>query len=855
MVINNEFIDAVFYCKYKAYLKKNMQSSKKSDFAIVFNQLKEKQKSIVSIKQIAFKNNEFDLIIDGISKDEKGNIIPIYISPFEKLQKFDKLRIALVAYYIKQNFNQKIEKAEIIFGMKQKRTKVILSKYFKELKRIIIIIEQIEQSAVPPAFYKNAHCQFCEFDLICDKKLRERDDLSLLGTIKLKEMEQKNNRGIFSVKQLSYIFRPNKNPYRKRKYLPELKALAIRERKVFIQKLPELKQNEIEIFFDIEGIPDRNFYYLIGIIIKKENLEMEYSFWANKDNQQQDIFIQFIDLLDSLNDFVLYHYGSYEIHALKQISKRLSKPYQDKIKYILEKSQNILTIISNDIYVPTYTNGLKDIANYLGFYWSNVKASGVQSIIWRYNWEMNPTFETKNAVVAYNIDDCKALIKVKNWLFSITENNDKAVLVNTIKQQNIYKWGVTVFALEHFNEINAKAYFDYQRQHIFLRTERKVYKAISKNKQSEKQYNKIDKVVKIIPSKCNFCNSNELSIVKSTKKVQVDLAFMKSGLKKQVIEYNGGAYRCKNCKKIFFVENMKTLPKYGKNLMLWSVNQKIQYKLSSESIINLLRDSFKINVSNTQMTRFKEIIAVKYSDTYGEIIKKMCESNLMHIDETIARIEGINGYVWVFANYNSVYYQFRETRESVFLKDLLKDFRGVLVSDFYTGYDSIECKQQKCLVHLIRDLNEDFMKNQLDEEFKQIISEFGNILRNIIMTIDKYGLKQVHLNKHVSEVEKFYTDVILKDFESELAITYKKRFIKYKEKLFTFMSHDSIPWNNNNAEYSIKPFAKWRKKVSKSLNRNNIENHLILLSMLQTCKYQGVNFFDFLKSGKKSIFE
>jgi len=99
------------------------------------------------------------------------------------------------------------------------------------------------------------------------------------------------------------------------------------------------------------------------------------------------------------------------------------------------------------------------------------------------------------------------------------------------------------------------------------------------------------------------------------------------------------------------------------------------------------------------------------------------------------------------------------------------------------------------------------------------------------------------------------TDTILQDFESDLAAAYQKRFIKYKEKLFLFLSYDSIPWNNNNAEHSIKPFARWRKKVSKSLNKQNIENHLILLSILQTCKYQGINFFEFLKSGKKSLYE
>ena len=582
---------------------------------------------------------------------------------------------------------------------------------------------------------------------------------------------------------------------------------------------------------------------------------MEYSFWADDVNQQQDIFIKFFDLLDTHNNFILYHYGSYEIHALKRISKKLPNLYQDKIKHIIENSFNILTLISNDIYIPIYTNGLKDIANYLGFYWSNEKASGLQSIIWRYEWEICQNTELKNNLITYNLEDCRALIQVQNWLVSLSENKDKAVLTDKFKQQNIFKWGVTIFALDDFKEINAKAYFDYQRQHIFLRTEKKVYRAVSNNQQSAKQYNQIDKRINLFPDECEFCKSKDISYVRRRKKTQIDLFFMKSGIKKQVIEYEGGAYRCKKCKKFVMVKNMKILSIYGYNLMLWSVNQKIQYKLSTESIINLLKDSFKIDVSRTQMTRFKEIIAFQYSETYTEIIRKMCKSKLIHIDETIAKIKDIDGYVWVFANYDSVYYQFRETRETGFLKELLHDFEGVLVSDFYTGYDSIECKQQKCLVHLIRDLNEDFMKNQLDEEFRQIMSEFGSLLRNIITTIDKYGLKQFYLKKHKKEVENFYNDFIMRDYESDLVISYQKRFIKYKEKLFLFLNYDSIPWNNNNAENSIKPFAKWRKKISKSLNKKNIENHLILLSILQTCKYQGINFFDFLKSGNKSIYE
>ncbi len=878
MVVNNEILTALIHCNYKAYLKgQNFQSSK-SDFEIVINELREIQKQNYFAKNLVnqeFKNQLFNdknhyelnqIYIDTTFKNDKINIkvdgfyfvenkiLPILISPLEKVTKIDRLTIALQSHFIQGEFKLKIDSAKIVFGKQLKETKLKLPTFQKEIRQILSSIKKIENAVHSPAFYKNTHCQVCEFSKDCLEKLRERDDLSLLGNLKEKEIEQKNNRGVFSVKQLSYTFRPKKNPYRKRKFLPELKALAIREQKTFIQEIPNLTQPRVEIFMDIEGVPDRNFYYLIGVVVKEGEKICEYSFWADTIEKQQDIFIQMLDSFRGLNDFVVYHYGAYEIQALKQIAKNISKSYQDKLNFIISHSVNILNFISNDVYTPTYTNGLKDIAFHLGFVWSDEKASGLQSIFWRYKWELTNDSEFKSKLLKYNIEDCNALLRIKNWLQSLSGSGDKEVLTNSLKQQNIFKWGVTVFAIDHFNEINAKAYFDYQREHIFLRTEKKVYRAITKKKEASKRYNKVDKKVNLFPENCEKCKSVNIKKIRSSKKTQIDLVFMKQGIKKQVTEYEGGAYRCLGCQSNFMVENMQTLPQYGYNLMLWSVNQKIQYKLSSESIINLLKDSFKISVSNTQMTRFKEIVAKKYITTFKDIIKNMEHSNLIHTDETIARIKGIDGYVWVFANYDSVYYEFRETREPEFLKELLKDFNGVLVSDFYTGYDSLECDQQKCLVHLIRDLNEDFLKNQLDEEFKNIVTEFGNLLRKIIETIDKYGLKQIHLNKHIKDVEKFYSKVVAKEFESELAFSYKKRLIKYREKLFLFLKFDGIPWNNNNAEHAIKPFAKWRKKISKSLTPQNIENHLILLSILETCKYQGINFYDFLISGASSIY-
>jgi hypothetical protein len=88
---------------------------------------------------------------------------------------------------------------------------------------------------------------------------------------------------------------------------------------------------------------------------------------------------------------------------------------------------------------------------------------------------------------------------------------------------------------------------------------------------------------------------------------------------------------------------------------------------------------------------------------------------------------------------------------------------------------------------------------------------------------------------------------------SAAALKLKSRLDKDRDKLFTFLSHDGIPWNNNNAEHAIKAFARLRKAIEGLSTPRGIEEYLILLSVCQTCKYSGLDFLDFLRSGEKDI--
>lgn len=250
-------------------------------------------------------------------------------------------------------------------------------------------------------------------------------------------------------------------------------------------------------------------------------------------------------------------------------------------------------------------------------------------------------------------------------------------------------------------------------------------------------------------------------------------------------------------------------------------------------------------------------LKIKAADHYlltkRKILERIVHGDLIHADETRANIKGRLAYVWVLTNLKEVVYILAESREGEIVQTLLKDFKGVLVSDFYAAYDAIACPQQKCLIHLMRDLNEEILHNPFDQEMKSIAIGFAELLRPIVDTIDRHGLKKLFLRKHLIEVDRFFRFLDATDFKSEAALKCKQRFEKNRDTLFTFLRYDGVPWNNNNAEHAIKAFARLRDVISGTSSKKGVDEYLTLLSVAETCEYQGLDFFNFLRSGETDI--
>ena len=235
------------------------------------------------------------------------------------------------------------------------------------------------------------------------------DSLFLLDKMTPKLAAKYQKKGIFTLTQLSYVYRPR----RRRKgagkvptpFNPELQALAIREKKIYLHERPSLPQHPVELFLDIEGIPDQGFNYLVGLLVKQGDTTEMHSFWADGPADERRIFEQGLALAAAYPDAPIYHYGAYERRALERVASQ----HGIDCDGILGRLVNVNGFIHGKVYFPTRSNRLKDLGAAVGASWPTPDPSGIQSVVWRYRWEDSRDDAFKAKLLAYNQADCNAL--------------------------------------------------------------------------------------------------------------------------------------------------------------------------------------------------------------------------------------------------------------------------------------------------------------------------------------------------------------------------------------------------------------------------------------------------------------
>ncbi len=796
-----------------------------------------------------------------VSGRNRHRLTPIRFVLEKRITRKHRLLLAFDGLVLNHALGRPISVGRLIHGEHYAAQAVALPPLTKAVHRLLADIASTLRGSTVPRPLLGRQCPRCEYYAECRRLAIEADDLSLLPGMTAKGRKAWGDRGIFTVTQLSYTFRPRRRTRRladrPEKYRHELKALAIRERKIHVVGQPEMPAQGTPVYLDVEGQSHWDTYFLIGARVATPTGLAQHSFWADSGADEPRIWADFLTLLATLPTPRLLHYGSFEAAFLRQMTARHGAPQDAAVAEALATPVNVLSIIYGHVYFPTYSNGLKDHARFLGFEWTEPGASGLDVLRWRATWERTRDPALKQKVIQYNADDCEALRRVTNFVSALSPSAASRPTLDVVRADSLprlgfRKWGQVQFCIPELEEINRAAYWDYQRDRISLgrRVDRRRKAAARVHRRPP-----VNRTISLLPLlSCPKCGNLRLYQHAILSKTVVDVRFSRTGVRRWVTRYLFDNQRCPKCRSVFHTPDRPwTGEKFGPSLHHLVIFQNIELGMPLSTVGQFLTEVLGLNVPRSTVHRFKDQAAEYYADTYRGILNRLVTGNLIHADETQVNLESGLGYVWVFTSLDEVAYVYAPTREADLVRSLLKNFTGVLVSDFYNAYESLSCPQQRCLIHLIRDLNDDLRGEPFNKEMQGLAMEFAALLRPIITTVDRFGLKARFLRKHKAQADRFFDRLDRRSYQTELAQKCQERLTKNRNTLFTFCDYDGVPWNNNNAEHAIKALVDFRRQVSGVASEKGMQEHLTLLSLCETCRYKGVSFLEFLRSGEKDV--
>jgi predicted RecB family nuclease len=137
-------------------------------------------------------------------------LIPYRFEFANKLVRKDKLLLAFDALLLSETIGRQVSLGKILHGGGYSTLKVNLTSLASEVRKRIMDIGALLAHNLPPDLVLNRHCGQCEYQALCHKQATERNDLSLLSGMSPKERERLHGKGLFTVTQLSYTFRPRR---------------------------------------------------------------------------------------------------------------------------------------------------------------------------------------------------------------------------------------------------------------------------------------------------------------------------------------------------------------------------------------------------------------------------------------------------------------------------------------------------------------------------------------------------------------------------------------------------------------------------------------------------------------------
>ena len=314
-----------------------------------------------------------------------------------------------------------------------------------------------------------------------------------------------------------------------------------------------------------------------------------------------------------------------------------------------------------------------------------------------------------------------------------------------------------------------------------------------------------------------------------------------------VVCYQTQSGYCQNCQRRVESRHPQQVPHrlIGPRALLIAAELKHAMGVPYRKVVSVLERLCGLSVTAGALAQSMQSLAKWFTPEYQAIQTGLRQSHCTYVDETGWRLNGQSCWLWAFTTDSYTVYEVNASRgHQVVLEQLGTDYDGVLVSDFYTAYNPLPYTQQKCLVHLLRELS-DVRKTNHTPEYAAFARKLTRLLRDAIRLKQKQSdFSQSRLERRFKRLNHRLEKLAKADYHDPDCQRLAKRLAKHSDSLFTFLSHMQVAADNNRAERAIRPAVVTRKISGGNRSPNGSEALGIITSVIQTCKQQNKDFVE-----------
>ena len=324
----------------------------------------------------------------------------------------------------------------------------------------------------------------------------------------------------------------------------------------------------------------------------------------------------------------------------------------------------------------------------------------------------------------------------------------------------------------------------------------------------------------------------------------------------ETILYRLARRRCPHCGKIVQAQAPGVLPKcqYGNGLL---AHVAVQHYLYGTTLGQLEKQT---HVGIGGLIDAMHQLARWLKDVPQRLIAEYRRAPVKHADETGWRIDGANGYAWLFCTSDLSILRFRSSRSAAVGKEVFGEqpLGGVLVVDRYGGYNRVPCRIQYCYAHLLRDLEDlekDFPDNQ---EIGHFVAALAPLLA-AAMSLRGLKLSAPQFQEQAQSLRQQIQTVINQPAGHPAIQTYQDIFRSKAHRLYHWAEDARIPADNNLAEREFRPLVIARKISFGSQSPRGARTREVLMTVLHTLRKRTAdpatafkNFLDRLAANPKA---